>query len=112
MDGQVSQWSSTTSFKVDDRLALFVVSSPQRGAGVSPRAVFRGTAMPGGEVRLYQWGYPARIWGRGIADAQGQWVIVTEALPLGRFVMGGRLYKGTVVSPALPEFELNVIDAG
>ena len=112
MDGLISQWSSTTSFKVDDRLALFVVSSPQRGAGVSPRAVFRGTAMPGGEVRLYQWGDPASIWGRGIADAQGQWVIVTEALPLGRFVMGGRLYKGTVVSPALPEFELNVIDAG
>ncbi|QAX86593.1 hypothetical protein C2E19_23320 [Pseudomonas sp. DTU12.3] len=110
MDGQVSQSSSTISFKVDDRLALFVVSSPQRGAEVSSYAVFHGTGLPGGEVRLYRWADPARIRGQGIVDSKGHWVIVTDALSAGRFVIGGYICKGTVVSPSLPEFELNVIN--
>ncbi|MCF5701584.1 hypothetical protein [Pseudomonas syringae] len=112
MDGQISQWSSTTSFKVDDRLEVFVVSSPQRGAHVSPRMVIHGTARPGARVELFQWGHPSPLLRTAVVDAQGYWITVTTSLPLGDFTMGGRLYLGDEVSQSLPEFPLKVIDAG
>lgn len=112
MDDQLSQISSPVSFRVGNRLALFAISSPQRGAQVSSYAVFYGTGMPGGEVRLYRWADPARIRWRGIVDGKGHWVIVTDALSVGRFAIGGYICKDTLASPSLAEFELNVIDGG
>jgi hypothetical protein len=74
--------------------------------------VIRGTALPGGEVRLFETGNPNKVWGRGIADVQGQWVIVTDALPQRDFRMTGRVYKGDLFSPWMTELTLKVLDGG
>lgn len=113
MDGQLSVFSSTTSFKVEEKLDKPEVTSPSpQKAEVSPHAVIRGTALPGGEVRLFESGKPNTVWGRGIADVQGQWVIVTDALPQRDFRMTGRVYKGDLFSPWMTELTLKVLDGG
>ncbi|MNQ44846.1 hypothetical protein D3C85_586150 [compost metagenome] len=112
MDGQLSALSPIVRFKVEEKLDKPVVTSPAQDALVSPHAVFHGTALPGAEVRLYKSGVPSSVLGRGIADEQGQWVIVTVALPLGAFRIGGAAYRGGVFSGWMTDFRLNVIDGG
>ncbi|MNG01460.1 hypothetical protein D3C84_844420 [compost metagenome] len=112
MDGQLSALSPIVRFKVEEKLDKPVVTSPAQDALVSPHAVFHGTALPGAEVRLYKSGNPHIVLGRGIADEQGQWVIVTVALPLGAFRIGGAAYRGDVFSGWMTDFRLNVIDGG
>ncbi|MNX26857.1 hypothetical protein D3C86_569350 [compost metagenome] len=112
MDGQQSKRSNLVLFKVEEKLDKPVVTSPAQDALVSPHAVFHGTALPGAEVRLYKSGVPSSVLGRGIADEQGQWVIVTVALPLGAFRIGGAAYRGGVFSGWMTDFRLNVIDGG
>ena len=112
MDGQHSKRSNLVLFKVEEKLDKPVFTSPAQDALVSPHAVFHGTALPGAEVRLYKSGSPNSILGRGIADEQGLWVIVTVALPLGDFQIGGRVYRGDIFSPWMTELKLKVIDGG
>lgn len=112
MDGQLSAWSSTVSFNVAGKLDKPVFTYPSQNAHVSPHAVIRGTALPRGEVRLYQSGNPDKVWGRGVVDGQGQWVIVTEALPLGDFKMVGRVHAGADFSLWTTVLELRVIEGG
>ncbi|WP_339522219.1 hypothetical protein [Pseudomonas sp. EL_65y_Pfl2_R96] len=113
MDGQDSPWLSTAiGFKVADEIDHPEIASPVADAQISPHEVIRGTAMPGVEVRLYRSGNGNVIWGKGVADALGQWVIVTGGLPLGGFRMGGKGYKDTLQSPWMLERDFTVIDAG
>lgn len=112
MDGQRSALSPIVRFKVEEKLDKPVFTSPAQDAVVSPHAVFHGTALPGTEVRLYKSGSPNSVLGCGIADEQGQWVIVTVALPLGDFRIGGRVYRGDIFSPWMTELKLKVIDGG
>jgi hypothetical protein len=112
MDGRDSVLSPAVSFKVEEKLDKPVFTSPSQNAQVSPHAVIRGTALPGGEVRLYKSGNSNQVWGRGVADGQGQWVIVTEALPLGDFKMVGRVHKEADVSLWTTALDLRVIEGG
>lgn len=113
MDGQYSNWiDAVRRFKVAEILERPVIVSPVKETSVPPRAVIRGTAMPGVEVRLYKSGDGITVWGSGIADVQGHWVIVAKELPLGDFTMVGRGYKDTLISGWVPELKLVVVNAG
>lgn len=113
LDGKESAKPGTVYFSVADVIARPVVTSPNPSDNnpVSPRAVIRGTALPGAMIRLVTSGDPDILWGAGIADAQGQWVIVTTPLPLGRFHMAaGASRDGTTFK--WTGFELDVLDLG
>ncbi|WP_460164335.1 hypothetical protein [Pseudomonas sp. S2_F03] len=112
MDGQFSAWPGmAANFKVTDKLDKPVVTSPPNGSSVSPHTVIRGTALPGAEVRLYRKDNSSFVWGRGVADTEGQWVIVLTGLPVGAFIVAGRAYKGELISLWMVDHVLNVIDA-
>jgi len=112
MDDKLSAMSGALiQFKVAEKIDRPVIVSPVANAQISPREVIRGTAMPGVEVRLYRAGNPGVVWGKGVADARGQWVIVMDGLPLGDFKMAGRGYKDTLLSPSMLETDFTVIDA-
>ncbi|MBC3363967.1 hypothetical protein [Pseudomonas sp. SWRI154] len=87
LDGQESLKPSTVNFTVIDVIDRPVVISPADEGDVSPQAVIRGTAMPGATIRLATRGDSSILWGSGIADDQGHWVIVTRPLLLGSFQM-------------------------
>jgi hypothetical protein len=114
MDGHASVLSDISStFKVAEKLDKPVITSPPQRSSVAPHAVIRGTALPGAEVKLYRHNHPNVVWGRGVADEQGQWVIVMNELPVGdNFQMAGKAYKGTLQSPWMDRHVLHVIDIG
>jgi hypothetical protein len=112
MDGQHSGYSDGVYIKVAEKIDRPVIVSPVADAQISPREVIRGTAMPGVEVRLYRSGNGNVVWGKGVADELGQWVIVTHGLPLGSFRVAGKGYKGALQSPWMLEWDFTVIDAG
>lgn len=114
MDGQDSAWSGTViHFKVAEKTDRPVFTDPPQKAYVAPRAVIRGTALPGARVNLVESGNPHKSWGSGITDELGQWVIVTRDLPLNDFKgLTGKAEKYGVFSGWMTGLEVEVIDRG
>lgn len=112
MDGIDYPPTNTVIFKVAEKLELPVIVSPDPGAQIAPYGVIKGTALPGTEVRLVRVGNPYITWGFGVADAQGQWIIVLGGLPVGDFQLTGEGRKDQLLARWIPAFELKVIDAG
>lgn len=112
MDGRESVLSSVVSFNVEEKLDKPVFTYPPQNSDVSPHAVIRGTALPGGEVRLYKSGNSSRVWGSGVVDGQGHWEVVTDAMPLGSFSMVARVYMGAAYSQWTTALSLKVSNIG
>ena len=113
MDGQDSAWSGVViHFKVAEKIDLPVFTDPQQDAHVAPRAVIRGTALPGALVNLVEAHNPYVNWGSGITDDLGQWVIVTRDLPLRDFTLTGKANKNGTYSGWMASLEVQVIDGG
>ncbi|MCO8312361.1 hypothetical protein [Pseudomonas mandelii] len=113
MDGQLSAWSGAEiTFKVADRIDNPVFTHPAQNAFVSPHTVIRGAALPGAEVQLVTSGNAGKLWGKGITDEQGQWVIVVNDLPLPEISLSGKAYKNGNASGWMAGLVLNVIDVG
>ncbi|WP_336355301.1 hypothetical protein [Pseudomonas granadensis] len=113
MDGEDSAWSGTViRFKVAEKIDLPVFTDPQQKAYVAPRAVIRGTALPGARVNLVEPHNASVNWGSGITDDLGQWVIVTRDLPLRDFTLTGKADKNGTYSGWMTPLEVQVIDGG
>lgn len=113
MDGQDSAWSGVViHFKVAEKIDLPVFTDPQQDAHVAPRAVIRGTALPGALVNLVEAHNAYVNWGSGITDGLGQWVIVTRDLPLRDFTLTGKAGKNGTYSGWMASLEVQVIDGG
>ncbi|QRK83189.1 hypothetical protein JN757_22010 [Pseudomonas granadensis] len=113
MDGQDSAWSGVViHFKVAEKIDLPVFTDPQQDAHVAPRAVIRGTALPGALVNLVEAHNAYVNWGSGITDDLGQWVIVTRDLPLRDFTLTGKAEKNAIYSGWMSPLAVKVIDGG
>lgn len=111
LDGQESLKPSTVTFTVTDLIDPPVIVSPATGGYVSPRAVIRGTALPGARVFIVTSGDASEIWASGIVDEQGQWVVVTRPLPIGAFHLATKAEKDGK-SSGWRGFRLTVLDQG
>jgi len=113
MDGQSSAWATAAvHFKVTEKIDPPVFTDPQQDAHVAPRAVIRGTALPGALVSLVEAHNPYVNWGSGITDDLGQWVIVTRDLPLRDFTLTGKAEKNSIFSGWMAPLAVKVIDGG
>ncbi|MHA3736728.1 hypothetical protein ACXR0M_13790 [Pseudomonas sp. Eth.TT006] len=113
IDDARSDYTEAVAFRTSiEQLDKPLFTSPLQNGWVSPRAVIRGTAMPTAEVKLYKSGNSSKVWGSGIVDEFGQWLIVTDPLPMGAFLMVARVYSGAAVSPWSTTLSLNVTDIG
>jgi hypothetical protein len=113
MDGQDSAWSGRViHFKVAEKIDWPVFTDPQQDAHVAPRAVIRGTALPGALVNLFEAHNSHVNWGSGITDDLGQWVIVTRDLPLRDFTLTGKAEKNAIYSGWMAPLAVKVIDGG
>lgn len=109
LDGQESLKPSTVTFTVTDVINTPVIVSPATGGYVSPRAVIRGTALPGARVFIVTSGDASEIWASGLVDEQGQWVVVTRPLPIGDFDLATKAEKDGK-SSGWRGFHLTVLD--
>ncbi|TFH78262.1 hypothetical protein [Pseudomonas kribbensis] len=112
IDGQDSQWSGIAiSFKVANKLNPPEFISPVNDADVSTHMVVRGTALPGSEVRIHKGGDGNNIWGRGVADEEGRWIVVVS-VPTGTFSFTAKAVKGDDISGWAVARTVNVVDMG
>jgi len=112
IDGQDSQWSGIAiNFKVANKLNPPEFISPVNDAEVSTHMVVRGTALPGAEVHIHKGGDGNNIWGRGVADEEGRWIVVVS-VPTGKFTFAARAVKGTNMSGWAVARTVNVVDMG
>ncbi|MCW1243938.1 hypothetical protein OC610_05935 [Pseudomonas sp. SAICEU22] len=111
LDGADSAKPETVNFTVVDRIDVPVLVSPVDGGFVSPRAVIRGTALPGAVIEVVNRGQPSVGWGTAVVDEQGRWAIVTRPLPLGTNNLAMRANKDGS-SSLWVDFTVQALDLG